>query len=74
MSDTKTKKQKSPHGKMVTGIILLGIGVLFLLNNLDIIDLDKSWPLLLIIIGLALLVGAMFRNKDAEPSAAPPPA
>ncbi len=72
MSDTKPRKSKDPRGKMVSGIILLGIGVLFMLNNLDIIFIDQSWPFILIIVGLALLVGAMFRKHDAESSMTPP--
>ena len=65
---------------MVTGIILLGIGVLFLLNNFDILFIEESWPFILIVVGLALLVGAVFRKRDSEqseptePSAAPPTA
>jgi uncharacterized membrane protein AbrB (regulator of aidB expression) len=74
MSDKKPNKQKDPRGKMVSGIILLGIGVVFLLNNFDILVIDESWPLIIIIVGLALLVGALFRKQDSEPSAAPPPA
>jgi len=69
MSNKKEKKRKSPHGKMVTGIILLGIGVLFLLNNFDVIFIDESWPFILIIVGIALLVGAYFRKHDTEASA-----
>lgn len=72
MSDTKTKRRKDPHGKMVSGIILLGIGLLFLLNNFNIIDIDQSWPFILIIVGVALLIGAMFRKRDAESSITPP--
>ena len=72
MSDTKPKRRKSPHGKMVSGIILLGIGVLFLLNNFDILFIDESWPLILIVVGIALLVGAWLRKQDEKTTAAPP--
>lgn len=72
MSDKKPKKKNSARGKMVTGIILLGIGVLFLLNNFDVLFIDESWPLILIIIGIALLVGAWFRKHDEESTATPP--
>jgi putative Mn2+ efflux pump MntP len=74
MNDKKTKKQKDPRGKMISGIILLGLGVLFLLNNLDVIYFEESWPFILILVGLAMLIGAMFRNRDSESSALPPPA
>ena len=72
MSDTKPKRRKSPHSKMVSGIILLGIGVLFLLNNFDILFIDESWPLILIVVGIALLIGAWFRKHDEESTATPP--
>lgn len=72
MSKDKPRKQRSPHGKMVTGIILLGIGVLFLLNNFDILFIDESWPLILVVVGVALLVGAWIRKHDEESAATPP--
>ena len=72
MSNKKPKRPKSPHGKMVSGIILLGIGVLFLLNNFDVIFIDESWPFILIIVGIALLVGAWFRKHDAETTTTTP--
>jgi hypothetical protein len=52
------------HGPPIVGpILLIGAGVLFLLNNLGIVDwgiwndLWRLWPLILIAIGLDLLVG-----------------
>jgi len=41
------------------GLIVLGIGVLFLLRNFGIIpDIGDMWPVILIIIGVALVVGS----------------
>jgi hypothetical protein len=48
----------SPH-RWIPAIILIGIGVVFLLDNLNILSVDeifKFWPVLLIALGLFLLV------------------
>ena len=50
-------------GSLVWPIVLIGLGVLFLLNNLGIISWDvwtlviRMWPVLVIAIGLDLLFG-----------------
>src|SRR5580698_40737 len=44
------------HGGMVGGVILAGIGVLLLLQNLNIPgfeDLERYWPVILIVVGVA---------------------
>lgn len=66
MGNDNCPDEKNQRGKMVTGIILTGIGVLFLLHNFDILFIHESWPFILIVIGLAMLIGAMFRKKDSE--------
>ena len=62
------------HGMVIGGIIVLGIGVFFLLSNLDIIpDVGKMWPLILVVVGIALLIGAVIKrepkksDKSSEP-------
>jgi hypothetical protein len=48
----------APH-RLIPAIILIGIGVLFLLDNLNILSIDqvvRFWPVLLIALGLFLLV------------------
>lgn len=46
------------------GIIFTAVGVLFLLNNLGYIDFwfDDLWPIILILIGLAIIKGGLFRH------------
>ena len=44
------------QGALLFGGILIGLGVLFLVQNLLRIDLSQYWPLMLIVIGVALLV------------------
>ena len=54
------------RGGFVWPIILIGAGIVFLLNNLGVVDwnvwatLLRLWPLLLIAIGLDILVGRRF--------------
>lgn len=52
------------HGMVIGGLIVLGLGVIFLLSNLDIIpDFGTMWPLVLVVIGIALLVGAVLKKE-----------
>lgn len=51
---------------MVTGIIITGVGALFLLNNLDVLDFGDSWPLILILAGVTLIVGSRGRRGDVK--------
>jgi hypothetical protein len=48
------------RGMLTGGLIVLGVGVLFLLHNLDIIPgMHVIWPVIPIIVGLALIVGGL---------------
>ncbi len=50
--------------RVIGGLILLGLGCLFLINNfLPHLSPGKLWPLILIIIGLGILAGS-FRRKE----------
>lgn len=37
--------------------VLITVGTLFLLDNFNILDFERSWPVLLIAIGLTILAG-----------------
>lgn len=55
------------HGMVIGGLIVLGVGLIFLLSNLDIIpDLGRMWPLILVVIGIALLAGAIFKKGGKQ--------
>ena len=44
---------------LIGGIIVTGVGVLFLLDELDIIpSVGRMWPFFPIIVGVALIVGS----------------
>ncbi|MGZ6295919.1 MAG: LiaI-LiaF-like domain-containing protein [Candidatus Limnocylindrales bacterium] len=50
-------------GALVGGIILISLGGIFLLDELvPSFDIGRLWPLILIAIGAALLIGAFFRR------------
>lgn len=54
-------------GSVIGGFIVLGMGVIFLLVELDVIpDLGKMWPLILVVIGIALLVGAVMKREKGK--------
>jgi hypothetical protein len=57
------------HGSMIGGIIVLGVGLYFLAWNSDLIpDPGESWPIFLIIVGIALVIGNIFKKKPADDS------
>ncbi len=47
------------HGPLIFAVLLIFLGVWFLLQNLLHIDLGQLWPVVLIVIGLALLIPAL---------------
>ena len=56
-------KKRGGNDQLVGGLIVLGIGVLFLLIELDLIpNLGKMWPLFPIIVGLAMVLGSFRRS------------
>ena len=49
-------------GKMTGGLIVLGLGVFFLLVNLDVLPpVRTTGPLILIVVGVALIISKMRR-------------
>lgn len=56
--------QRRGRGWPVGAIILIGLGVLFLLANFGWLNWGWAWPFILIIIGVALLVG---RSRRGQP-------
>lgn len=54
---------------LISGLLFVGLGVLFLSDRVGAIDLQVRWvwPGLLIGLGIALLAGGTRRNGDGEP-------
>ncbi len=56
-------ERKARRGGLVGPLVVIGLGLLFLLNNLGVVEwsvwrvLMEAWPLLLIAIGIDLLIG-----------------
>jgi len=60
MNEQSPSNHKDDRGRLVGGIIVAGIGLVFLLSNLDVIPrIGKTWPLILVVVGFALLIGAV---------------
>jgi hypothetical protein len=54
-------------GRLTAGLIILGVGILFLLERLDIIPgIDTVWPVFPIIVGIALIVSAFYRGGRTD--------
>ena len=77
---TKQKSWEDREGSLIGGLLLVGIGTFFLLNQLKIIDvgIDKLWPVVLIIIGIGLIVGHFrgprsTRGREKTPTGEIPP-
>lgn len=66
--DFEDKKQHEERsGLLIGGTILLGVGFLFLLVNLDILPgLGETWPVFIIIVGLSLIIGGFFKGKKSR--------
>jgi membrane-bound ClpP family serine protease len=56
---------------LVAGLIFVVLGVVFLLEQLDVFELRAAfvWPVVLIVIGVAVLLGGLssLRGHDHEP-------
>ena len=64
MLEEKNHKKSTTADMLTGGIMVLGIGLLFLLINLGVLpDLGRTWPLFLIIVGGALIVGATMKKR-----------
>ncbi len=62
MQEVDTDGKKSSHYNLTGGLIVLGIGLFFLLVNVDILPpVSKSWPLILIVVGVVLIVSKIRR-------------
>jgi hypothetical protein len=66
MSDDNSKKRDDRSGTIMAAMGMIGVGVVFLLINLNILPSWRdSWPIFLIAIGVAMVIGAFTRGKPA---------
>jgi hypothetical protein len=67
MDNQVEKKHGDRSGHLIGGTILIGVGLLFLLINLDVFPgLEDLWPVFIIIVGVALIIGSMTRGKKSR--------
>lgn len=67
--DPQNNPNRPGRGALIGGLVLITLGVLFLLDRLlPNIDFTDYWPVILIVIGLALIGGnfALPKKKDNE--------
>jgi len=64
----KKKKDDDRQGMLIGGVIVLGVGAIFLFDSLGIIPMFKAWPLFMIVVGVALIAGSFIKRKKPEDS------
>lgn len=52
-------------GGLVSGITLLMIGLVFLLDNLGVVDISLAWPIIPIGIGIGMMIRYFMSKKEA---------
>jgi hypothetical protein len=65
------RRRRSDFGALVFGAIILFVGGYYLLRNtlgwdLDELNWEPIWPVLVIVLGLAILYGALVRSQHEE--------
>jgi hypothetical protein len=69
-------KKDDRRGSVLSGFIILGVGLYFLGVNMDYIPpVGDSWPVFLVIVGAALILGNIFkgrRSSDTDIDSPPP--
>lgn len=71
MTDNANCDRSSPVG----GIIILGIGLYFLAVQMDYLpSVGDSWPVFLVIIGVAMVIGSFFKKSRRSGDREAPPA
>ena len=66
------EKDETRHGLIIGGIILIGIGGVFLAINMGWMPfVGDSWPVIPIIVGIALIIGAFTRSREKKDESTP---
>jgi len=60
-----TDGYKKFKGGLVSGITLLTIGLVFLLDNLGLVDISLTWPIIPIGIGIGMMIRYFLSRKEA---------
>ena len=65
-----TDCNKNDRRGIGSGVFILGLGLYFLAVNYDYLPaINDSWPVLIILVGIGLILGNVFRkrNRDSFP-------
>ena len=69
MSRPPDKEKPRP---IISGIILIGLGLFLLLTSHGYLEPEQGWPLLIIAVGAGILVTAFTRRDSRRRSSEPP--
>ena len=63
------RQHRSDLGALILGAVILFAGIYYLLRNtlgfnLDELDWDPIWPVIVIVLGVAMIYGAVFRRRS----------
>jgi len=62
-------QRRNYQGRIFSGLLIIAVGVIFLLANMDRLDfgdfISTYWPMILILIGISHLLTTSFRNAGA---------
>jgi len=69
----RNSARRGNRSSIVSGVIILGIGLYFLGVNWEYIPPpDESWPFFLVIVGVALIIGQIVRSSGQDKNPPPP--
>jgi hypothetical protein len=69
MNESGHNKKDDRSGQIIGGLIVLAVGVIFLLHNFNLIpSIGKLWPVIPIIIGVGLIIGALMKKQNRDES------
>lgn len=57
-------RQRSGNGTLIFGLILIGVGAWFLVRQYVDINLDRLWPIGLVLLGVLLLLVSLRRSPE----------
>jgi len=64
---SEKRREEERRGLLIGGLITLGVGLIFLLSNLEILpDIGEMWPLIPIIVGISLIIGSFYKGKKSD--------
>jgi hypothetical protein len=68
------KMAENPHRRMTGPLVLITLGAIFLVDNLEVFwwwDMGNLWPLILIAVGAGMMMGRL-RAREPQPPVEPP--